>query len=453
MDRATLVDGLTTDVFAYVMNGSVSERVVTEAVKPDGLDERYAEFAALADLHFVLRDDVVEFVEALPEHLRELETQTRTRTRQTNGRVEGRVNWQQTVRARATAGGGDAVFVCDTRTEQYDTPENLVLKRLLAVVYRAIESASVFVERDYDWMNAAWTAERVDSLRRVVERNVHVARIREPAAYEPTDRMLEAASDSRKQVYRESARLLREREAVQSGDPDALRRLLAETAITPDDEETLVELYTLFRTIRAIDDLRDGSFTLEPIRTGRQEVARFTGDVDVTIYHDNSGSDDIAFKALRREAPAPGRADRVQEEALSVANTYFREQTFTNHTGRPDVLVLEVEDDDRRDYFVVEVKNSTRTDTVRAGIKEALEYLAFLQENDEYVFGDDDLFGDGWNALLVTQDFHETETAPLDHQETMRILQAGELAEKLPRVLEHVLPGEADRDPSLDDFF
>ena len=107
MDRAELLTELTGDIFAYAMHGNVSEQVVADRLKPEALDQRFADFRALVDLHFVLRDDVVAFVRTLPEHLRTLETGTRTRSRTTNGAVEGRVNWQQTLRRRNAEGAGN----------------------------------------------------------------------------------------------------------------------------------------------------------------------------------------------------------------------------------------------------------------------------------------------------------------------------------------------------------
>ena len=70
-----------------------------------------------------------------------------------------------------------------------------------------------------------------------------------------------------------------------------------------------------------------------------------------------------------------------------------------NHTALPDVIVLAVisEADDQHEYLITEVKNSTNVDTIRRGIKETLEYLAFLRVNEEFVFGPDeaDYFGSG----------------------------------------------------------
>jgi hypothetical protein len=84
---------------------------------------------------------------------------------------------------------------------------------------------------------------------------------------------------------------------------------------------------------------------------------------------------------------------------------------YQDHTGRPDVIAIEIISED----LIVDVKNSANEDTIRRGIKETLEYLAFLRLNEEYVFGRDDeeYFGVGWNGLLVVQDL-QRETASLE---------------------------------------
>ncbi|MEF8843191.1 MAG: hypothetical protein V5A62_16450 [Haloarculaceae archaeon] len=444
MDRAELLDGLTGDVLSYAMHGSISEDVVAERIKPEGLDRRFSEFRTLVDLHFVLREDVVAFVRELPRHLREIETSTRTRTRTTNGSVEGRVNWQETIRRRhSESPGNTALFVCDTRTENYDTAENLVLKHLLSVVHTTLENAEEYLDRDYAWVNDSWGGEEnlVDELKRVVERNVHVRRIREPDQYEPTDRMLTTAEGSRQELYREAARLVGARNAILDGEPEALRELIASTAITPDDDETLFELFVLFRFIAMLDRMRDGTFEIRTIESGRQEVARFSGEKEVVVYHDNSARDrGLSFRSVPegKDDEELSRTETVQRMAHRIAEDYF-DREFRNQTGRPDVIVLEVFSPDERvyEYLVTEVKNSTNTGTIRTGIKETLEYLAFLRVDDELVHGDDTsgpYFPDRQKGLLVIQDVDE-ETEPLGEEQPIRIVQASELDDRLESIL------------------
>ncbi|WP_266083347.1 hypothetical protein [Haladaptatus caseinilyticus] len=126
--------------------------------------------------------------------------------------------------------------------------------------------------------------------------------------------------------------------------------------------------------------------------------------------------------------------------SFDIANDYFQDRSFQTHTRRPDIIVLEIaHPDGEQDYLITEVKNSTNTKTIRQGIKETLEYLAFLQQDDEFVYGSEvseGYFGNGWNGIMVIQDAVE-ETASLEEQENkIKILQAPEVDTALEQVLQ-----------------
>jgi hypothetical protein len=221
--------------------------------------------------------------------------------------------------------------------------------------------------------------------------------------------------------------------------------LVERTAITPDDEETLLELYVLFRYVSAIESIQGESFTLSTIASETQEVARMVDDeAEIVLYHDNSARNrGLSFVSENHEKDRDEltRTEMIQRETHDVMSTYFEDEEFRRASGRPDVIVLEVDKGGKREYLITEIKNSTRPETIRTGIKETLEYLAFLRQDDEFVYEDDtDYFGSGWNGVLVVQDIDEAETVPLGAQRTVRILQASEVEERLEDVLQEVIP-------------
>ncbi|MFD1588461.1 hypothetical protein ACFR9U_15890 [Halorientalis brevis] len=62
--------------------------------------------------------------------------------------------------------------------------------------------------------------------------------------------------------------------------------------------------------------------------------------------------------------------------------------------------------------------------------------------DDEFVFTDESgsVFGDGWNGLLVVQDVEQETASFADQAESeLTILQAGEVDDKLQRVLEQII--------------
>lgn len=454
MNREQLLEEVTQDILAYVMEGNFPEHELAKELKFDGLDERFEEYELLLDLHFILRDDVREYVEALPKRLRNIRTESHTVSRTHRGEIRGRINWESTVKERYSGNPRDrSLFVCEDHSTQYDIPENIVLKALLRVIHRTLQEAEAYLNKDYEWVQQTWKGneELIEELQRVVERNVHVLRIREPKVTEPTDRMLFQAESARQVVYQEAAELYRERARLHRGDEDAIESLLRQKAITPDDLSTLFELYVLFKMVGTLERMLESTPVYRTIASDQQELVRIDSDREVVLYHDKSAEDrDHSFRSEVDDPASRSRSDEVQQESLELARTYFKNEQFRNHTGRPDVLILEVRDEEEPsyEYLITEVKYSSNTKTVRRGIKETLEYLAFLRLNEEFVFGtqtDSDLFGSGWNGLLVTRDL-EDETQTLDEQiesdTSIKILQSGEIEDELEAILGQVI-GEA----------
>ncbi len=454
MDKETILQQLSEDILSYAMSGSFPKNEIAEAIKPDDLDDRFAEYELLLDLHFILQEEVVKFARELPKQLRSIRTETESVSRTRRGTVDGHINWDATIKKRYSQNPSDgSLFVCDNRSENYDIAENIVLKKLLSVIHTTLNDAEAYLKGDYAWVEETWKGNEalIDELKRIMTRNVHVRRIREPDAYEPTERMLTDAETARQAIYRDAADLLRNRKSLFEGDKDALRSLLDNTAITPDDEDTLFELFVLFRFVSTLESMENEQFEFKTIASGRQEVARLSGDKELVLYHDTSGKDrGLSFVADVPEADTRilSRTEKVQTVARNVANEYFTNRSdFTDHTGRPDVIVLEIRDPDSNtfEYLIAEVKNSTNTDRIRQGIKEAAEYLAFLRVNEEFVFGDsrnEEYFGNNWNGLLVIQDL-EAETASVDEQANneITILQASELEAELTTVLQNSIYG------------
>lgn len=445
MNRQALVEQLSEDILTYVMHGSFPDEHLATEIKPDALDERFYDYEMLIRLHFILDPGVISFVESLPSRLRNIKTQTKRVSNESRGGLDGRINWTETIKRRHSTNPSDnSLFVCENRSENYDIDENVVLKRLLALIYSTIDECEEYLNQDYEWVTERWkqSDDLVGTMREIFERNVHVTRIREPETYEPTPRMIQRATQSRNEIYQDASRLLRQYHRTLAGDDTAIRNLLHRTAITPDDDETLFELFVLFRYIEAIEELSDERFRLRTIESGSQEVAKLVdGEAEIVIYHDNSARDrGLSFLSdvPEKDPESLSRTEFVERESRIVSDNYFVDRSFRTTTGRPDVIVLEVRSGSDTEYLITEVKYSTRPETVRQGIRETLEYLAFLRDGGDLVHGEDEYFGSGWNGVLVVQDM-DRETASLGEQRSIRILQATELESRLTEILEQVI--------------
>ena len=450
-NKEEIINQLGQDILAYVMSGSRAETEIARRIKPEQLDDRFVDYQLLLDLHFILRPKVVKFVKKLPQRLRSIKTSTKINTKVRHGGIEGRINWGSTIKRRYSQNPQDrSIFVCDNKTVNYDIPENIVLKHLISIIHECLQNAKEYLKNDYTWNEEAWRVEEqlIDDLERIVERNIHVDRIRSPDHYEPTERMLISAESSRQPLYFDAAELVNKRRDIQEGDADEIEDLLENTAITPDDDSTLFELYVFFRFVSVLEGLRSDQVSLETIESDKNEIARFDGDPPMVLYHDNSPRDrGVSFNVDDSfdELDELSRSDRVMKGAKELSDNFFAEGD-SSYTGRPDVTVLEIRNEERNEYeyLITEVKDSTNKSTIKKGIRDTLEYLAFLQiedpdddENEEYIHNntESEIFGSNCKGLLVTQDL-DRETQSYEEQSSkMKVIQASELQEKLPKII------------------
>jgi len=433
MERNFLLDAVSADLFTYVLEGAVSEAVFSGLV-PDTVPERYQEYETLVDLHFLLTPGVQTFIEKFPDRLRRIHTETARNRCRTRGEIDGRINWSETIAARHAENPHDqSLFVVENRAQTYETAENIVLKRLLLDLKSIIDTATTRFDKATGWIESRWelSDDSIEQFKRIITQNVHINRIRDPKEHEPTERMVTRAADSRSDLYRDAAALMRRYQELQTGDRDAFEDLIRETAITPSDDDRLFELYILFETIKSLETAASGA-ELRPVEPNRKHVAHVQGDHEYYVYYDQSAGDrDFAFKAVPDSKPEDEytRTEWVVKTAPAVWNAYFSDRPEQrHHTKRPDVFVIAdpLRTDGSAKCLAVEVKHSTETDRLRAGIRETLEYVAYMQQQDTFVF--DTVAGAipaEWNGLLVTDTLTDS-SVPLKEQAYIKLLQGGD---------------------------
>lgn len=292
-----------------------------------------------------------------------------------------------------------------------------------------------------DWTDAEKAESLIDSLRDIFYRNVHVRRIGEERDESISGRQIERASTSRDSVYRDAADLLGHYRALMDGDSESIRALLEDSVVLPDDNPTRFELYVLFRYIAAIDEMKKGSFEIQNIESGKQLVAELDGDRTINLYHDNSGPDDLSFrKEFLEDSPEPetdeySEMDKLEKvEILSKRSfTQYMDAEGAEYSGRPDVIVVEVSGGDTSTYLVTEVKYSNRKETIREGIREAHTYRAFLDDGSEET---DAFCAEG---VLVIDDLDDGENAKERSCDQLEIVQAEEIREQAPEVLQRIV--------------
>lgn len=452
MDREALAEAVASDLFTYVLDGDFRADDFAGVIKPPDYPEQYADFERLVDLHFLLHEDVRTFVTKLDDRLRSIKTETTTQRVEQRGGIEGRIDWGATYQYRATTSPGNrAAYVADQQSEQYGIPENIVLKELISIIRQSLGDVDQYLDDDRTWVAETWAGDQRlrDTFTTLTNRNVHLQRIPDPDPHEPTDRMVARADASRKEIYREAADLYWKRTRYDRGDPSYLRSLLEATAITPQGRERLLELFVVFRTLGALEAIASpdlGQPTYHTISSSRGAVATYAGGATVKVFYNQSGAEaNVSFTAF--EGSPNARSEHAKATAESVADAFFTETDVQNHTKRPDVLVVgNSSRTPENGYLVIEVKDSATKATIREGISEIVEYLAFLQRAGTYEF-DVGEFGSGMNGLLVVQDLDDVDFAPASIAEQarndlpIRIAQASDVDDILPRMVDRIFSG------------
>ncbi|MFC1682735.1 hypothetical protein ACFL0G_00825 [Candidatus Zixiibacteriota bacterium] len=354
----------------------------------------------LLRIHFVLtrsteeRVGVVDFVKSLPIRIRRIKTSIEKHPELIKGEVKGRINWSKTISERLKSRQNDGIlFVCDRIERNYDIRENLVLKRLLSIIYQIMTvDLKTAMERDYKWLGD-WTHERrlIQVLKQTFLKNIHIRQIYDTPRL--TDRDLSIAKHSRSKIYRESADLLLRYRKLMSYEFDPLeaKELLANTFVKPDKPEVLFELYWVIQLVRALSST-DSNVKFNIVDGASNIVAEWTDEkFKYRIYHDSTGSFTFHEKISKQPAIEGDnyfvRKLRLMKKWNEYLHTYFEfPLSDTLWGGRPDIILekYELSSNNLCQVFIGEVKYTQRPDYAAEGLRELMEYMVLLRSQGKY---------------------------------------------------------------------
>jgi len=463
MDEATLRREVSELAFGYVMEGELSEDWLGDQFAPAAIPERFREYERLVNLHVALDKEVAALARHLDEHLRNIKTETKRQRHRSRDMIDGHIDWPRTYQERNNRAPNDrTLFVTERRTTAYDIPENVVLKKLLSLLY---ETVTEMGQLQYDWVTARWPEgdeSTIEEFKRLYDRNVHLNRITTPEPPKPTDRMIQAAKSSRTAFYRTAAQKLEWRNELLEGRVNALESLFDSGIIEP-SADRLFELFVVFELLKALESATAATSRIRPIEGGSEALGQI-GDPPVYVYQESSAADrNLRFPSM----PVP-ESETVESYAYQSAQTsdewlrrsqavsYWTEETKADlwgtdsdsYTGRPDAILIRPHGDKTTateiDILIVEVKNSTAKKTINQGISQLLRYLAYAtitaQSSPKFLFpqsSSESLFVNSSRGLLVVQDL-EQEANTQAVQTPISIVQASNLRTRLPDLLSNV---------------
>ena len=399
-----LVEAIADDFNTYIGRG-VQLGPFTDEIDPNlNIDN----IETLLRIHFVLTESdihspgVIDFIGALPDRLRRLKTTVTQNTRTLQGEVRGHIDWHQTIKERYRANPRDRTrFACNETLKNYAIPENLVLKTLLSVIHEimftdlrpALEHPST-----YEWLGA-WTNHDRDLARvldEAVRKNVYLQRI-DSEETRITERMIRSVSQSRTPLYQEAATLLDQYHQLMQYEleADEAQTLLQRTFIAPDQTAVLFELYWVFRVLDTYENVR-----FELLDGPRNTVASWeTDDWQYVLYHDSIGAN-LQFREDTAAITHPTDDGYLYRKAVILERWLELSETLLDFSGsdrlwggRPDILIEKspLGENSVEEVFIGEVKYTNRRSYAAKGLRELLEYMAFVKSNGEYIEQQDDL--------------------------------------------------------------
>ncbi|PSQ48044.1 hypothetical protein BRD19_07840 [Halobacteriales archaeon SW_7_65_23] len=358
--------------------------------------------------------DVMPFVRKLPGRIRRIKTTTEPQIDIQRGRIEGRIDWQETIKTRARRAPNDQQLFASRQTdERIETQENRVLATLIDRIHRILderlEDARESPE-EYRWLSGwvgtdspLWT-----TILRLKYDNPYLSQIAVDA--DPiSGATLEEVKEARTPLYREAAKLLDryQRYHREEYDEDDLRDLFNQLFVGPEEVHELFELYWAYKLVEVLGDGH-----LIPITGNMNEIAHWElNGSEFQLFTDATGTDLTNFyiplrsvaeekSVLDREFPNGGtftqrywtasdRAGTLKEEVLEMRGV---EREF--YSGRPDLLLIEsdIESGALQEVFVGEVKYPTsdrrkvQRKRVAEGLNQCVEYVELVRdEAGEYL--------------------------------------------------------------------
>ena len=382
----------------YLLTGKIVDDNVSRSFFPEGIEETHPELTSLLEIHYLIHEDVIDFIEKLPERIRRIRTETKIRDLPSKSFVKGRINWGQTLKERQSNHLRDhSFFVCSNPHINYNLPENILLKNILCIIYKIIlRYEETILDDSYGWVRETWGRGNVDSedkilsLKEIIEKNVYIQRIN--SEIEVTERTINTAENSRNSLYQDAAKLYRVyNDTVISKDPNATHKLLSKTMIIPEDSDQIYQVYVFFKTLKALEGIVDRSLRLNTIKRERKASAEFInedGENLLEVYYDTTRGSDYEFKPLD---------SALWEKSQETMNWHYGSDIISPYTGRPDIIIKKSSEPSKS--IIIEIKYTQKLDYVKSGVQECLEYIQRCQDTEKgTIFSD---FGSGLNGAVI----------------------------------------------------
>lgn len=386
-----MLEEISDELIIYLKQGSIK---VDSFFKK--IDLNINNFDQLLRIHFLLKEEVKEFIEDLPHLIRNIKTSTQKTNREVNGEIRGRIDWQATISNRSkNAYTNKNTFVCQQVDKDYNIKENLVLKKFLNIINKILYNDLNSSWNDYTWLSDWFNKDGLfKNFEQIMNKNVYLKRISLDNII-ISERMIVDSKKSRNYLYRKAAELLEfyydyiENNSWQKNEEEIIK-LLNKSFIQPEKDSVLFELYWVIKLIRA----NAGDYSLELLGGGDNLTAQwYRGNYKYSLYHDSTASKDLNWKVDLAEissSPDPYLKRKVSSyrEALEISSIFNSKLSSSYWSGRPDIIIeiRNRNDNSLKKLVVAEVKYTINHETAKGGLKELLDYLYLVKDSNHQYF-------------------------------------------------------------------
>ena len=375
----------------YVQGGELERFALTEAFAEADLavgQYRIRHLRDLVRLGFLLGPATRAFVREVAGNMQLLRASSARRFAVLDGHVRGAINWSRTVPLQVTR---PTSFVCTDPYRSFDLPENQMLRALVERHHNDLSRVLGRWGDDGPEEPKGWRLElrRTQTLLSQVRANPYYRRIAATTssdAFRLPPRLVQRVRSRRSRL---SGMILRQFLAYSAacGDgarPDAIRQALLQGLRWPNENKTF-ELFALFALVALLRSGAATEPTIEPVHSraaGDGWFARAcSGNIRLSVYY---------------QTVPPDLSIRYTDNGVDPSiRDYVR---IVEHYGarfgglRPDA-VIDCRRDGIRRLVLVEVKNTTNTDTVRQGLRELVDYGHLVRRRETQLPAADEVRG------------------------------------------------------------
>lgn len=285
------------------------------------------DFNYLKSIHFLMSPEVKDFIEVLPQLMKNLSHSTNKHERVYKGTIQGNVNWNKTYKKRYSQGFNDkSLFVCNSNSKLYDLEENQLLKFVLEIL---IKKYNIVKFKDKNWQSSFY---KDNLLVKTVLSNIYFQNI--TSLTHITPKILRKVSNPRNTFYKyvvQVYKLYHKIFIVEN--TQELIKLISNQILEPIDNNDLYELYVFFRLVSRLP--HDDKLKLGLLRKGNDYAASYNDEI--FIHYQN--------------IPQDFKNNSLYKDILSNYN-------LNGTLKRPDVII-EFKQNNESYYRIVEVKRAT----------------------------------------------------------------------------------------------